>query len=46
MHGYDEFVKWHLGVADEKGPHTKRRYGFSYVNFVDVHRCAVPSAES
>jgi arylsulfatase A-like enzyme len=45
-HGYDEFGKWHLGLNDEKDPHTKGRYEFPYGDFVDVHRCAVLSAES
>jgi hypothetical protein len=46
MHGYDEFGKWHLGLNDEKNPHTKGRYEFPYGDFVDVHRCVVLSAES
>jgi len=46
LHGYDEFGKWHLGIDDEKRPQTKGRYEFPYGDFVDVHRCAVLSAES
>jgi hypothetical protein len=35
-----------IGLNDEKDPHTKERYEFPYGDFVDVHRCAVLSAES
>ena len=45
-HGIEEFGKWHLGINDEKDPHTKGRYGFPYGDFVNVHRCGVLSAES
>src|SRR4030081_2999857 len=45
-HGYDEFGRWHLGINEEKGPRTKGRYEFPFGDFVDVHRCAVLSAES
>jgi hypothetical protein len=46
VHGYDEFGKWHLGINDEKHAQTKGRYEFPYGDFVNVHRCAVLSAES
>src|ERR1700730_602286 len=45
-HGIEEFGKWHLGINDEKDPHTKGRYEFPYGDFVNVHRCGVLSAES
>ena len=45
-HGYDEFGRWHLGINEEKGPRTKGRYEFPFGDFVNVHRCAVLSAES
>ena len=35
-----------IGLNDEKDPDTKGRYEFPYGDFVDVHRCAVLSAES
>jgi hypothetical protein len=46
LHGYNEFGRWHLGINDEKPPQTKGRYEFPYGDFVNVHRCAVLSAES
>jgi hypothetical protein len=46
LHGFDEFGKWHLGIDDEKGEHTKGRYKFPYGDFENVHRCGVLSAES
>jgi hypothetical protein len=45
-HGYAEYGRWHLGIDDEHGVETKRRYKFPYGDFSDVHRCAVLSAES
>jgi hypothetical protein len=45
-HGIEEFGKWHLGINDEKDPHTKGRYEFPHGDFVNVHRCGVLSAES
>jgi hypothetical protein len=44
--GFTEYGKWHLGVDDEEGENTKKRYKFPYGDFVRVHRCAVLSAES
>lgn len=46
QHGYAEFGKWHLGVNDEKSAQTKSHYEFPYGDFVNVHRCALISAES
>lgn len=45
-HGFHEYAKWHLGINDEHPEDTKKRYEFPYGDFVDVHRCAVLSAES
>jgi len=44
--GYEEYAKWHLGIDEAKGEHTKGRYKFPYGDFKKVHRCAVISAES
>ena len=46
LHGFKEFSKWHLGIDDEQGEETKRRYKFPYGDFKSVHRCALLSAES
>jgi hypothetical protein len=46
QHGLDEYGKWHLGVDDAEGTRTKGHYKFPYGEFVNVHRCAVISAES
>ena len=45
-HGWEEYGRWHLGVADEARPDTKAHYKFPYGDFHDVHRCAILSAES
>lgn len=45
-HGFHEYAKWHLGVDDAEPENTKKRYSFPYGDFLDVHRCAVISAES
>ena len=45
-HGFHEYAKWHLGIDDDEPDKTKKKYGFPYGDFVDVHRCAVLSAES
>jgi hypothetical protein len=45
-HGFEEYGKWHLGIDDEAGEDTKKRYKFPYGDFEKVHRCAVLSAES
>jgi len=45
-HGWTEYGKWHLGIADEAKPETKARYEFPYGDFEKVHRCAILSAES
>jgi hypothetical protein len=44
--GFTEYGKWHLGVDDQQGEETKRRYKFPYGDFTNVHRCALLSAES
>ena len=46
QHGFQEYAEWHLGIDDEQPENTKKRYRFPYGDFVDVHRCAVLSAES
>ena len=46
QHGFREYAEWHLGIDDEQPENTKKRYSFPYGDFVDVHRCAVLSAES
>jgi hypothetical protein len=46
QHGFREYAKWHLGIDDEQPENTKKRYRFPYGDFVDVHRCALLSAES
>src|SRR5271156_660810 len=46
QHGFREYAKWHLGIDDEGAEDTKKTYSFPYGDFVDVHRCAVISAES
>ena len=45
-YGFKEYGKWHLGIDDEKGEETKRRYKFPFGDFKNVHRCALLSAES
>jgi hypothetical protein len=45
-YGFEEYGKWHLGINDEKGEHTKGRYEFPYGDFKKVHRCGVITAES
>jgi hypothetical protein len=45
-HGFQEYAKWHLGIDDEQPEDSKKRCKFPYGDFVDVHRCAVLSAES
>jgi hypothetical protein len=46
QHGLNEYGKWHLGVDEAEPPDAKAHYKFPYGDFVDVHRCAVLSAES
>jgi len=46
QHGFREYAKWHLGIDDEEPEEVKKRYKFPYGDFVDVHRCAVLTAES
>jgi hypothetical protein len=44
--GFAEYSKWYLGIDDEQGKETKKRYKFPYGDFKNVHRCALLSAES
>src|SRR5260370_20434969 len=44
--GFAEFGKWHLGEDDEEAEGSKRGYKFPYGDFKNVHRCAVPAAET
>jgi hypothetical protein len=45
-HGWDEYALWHLGVDDEAGEETKKRYSFPYGDYRRLHRCAIISLES
>lgn len=45
-HGWNEYGRWHLGVDTDEPEETKAHYKFPYGDFVNVHRCAVLSAES
>jgi hypothetical protein len=45
-HSIEAYGRWHLAVDDELNPTTKGHYKFPYGDFVNVHRCAVLSAES
>ena len=45
-HGFHEYSKWHLGIDDAEPEATKKKYKFPYGDFLDVHRCALISAES
>ena len=45
LHGFDEYGKWHLGIAEEEDAHTKKRYKFPFGDFERVHRCGVVAAE-
>ncbi|MDB5408713.1 MAG: hypothetical protein JWL84_3625 [Rhodospirillales bacterium] len=45
-HGFAEYRKWHLGIDDEEPENKKDHYKFPYGDFVNVHRCAVLTAES
>jgi hypothetical protein len=45
-HGFEAYARWHLGIDDGKGEHTKGRCKFPYGDLEDVHRCGVISAES
>ncbi|HEX9602738.1 MAG TPA: hypothetical protein VF973_03230 [Myxococcales bacterium] len=46
QHGFAQYAKWHLGLDDSEPAESKRRYKFPYGDFENVHRCAVPTAES
>ena len=45
-HGFGEYGRWHLGIADDQNEDTKGRYRFPYGDFEKVHRCGVMAAES
>ena len=44
--GFDDYMKWYLGIEDDAAEDTKARYKFPYGDFRNVHRCGVISAES
>lgn len=46
VHGFGEYVKWHLGIDYRYGENTKRRYRFPYGDFENVHRCALLAVKS
>ena len=46
QHGYSDYARWYLGVDDDEDPDTKGHYKFPYGDFENVHRCAMPAAES
>jgi len=37
-HSWDEYAKWHLGLAEGANDETKARYAFVYGDFRRVHR--------
>jgi len=37
-HGWDEYLKWHLGLTVGAKDETKARYGFVYGDFRKLHR--------
>ena len=41
LHGFGEYVKWHLGIDERYPENTKRRYKFPYGDFKSVHRCGL-----
>ena len=41
LHGFAQYVKWHLGVDRRFPENSKRRYKFPYGDFKDVHRCGL-----
>ena len=45
-HGIAAYARWHLCVDDTKPEESKARYKFPYGDFVNVHRCAILTAES
>jgi hypothetical protein len=45
-HGWREYSKWHLGIAEEDDEETKGHYRFPYGDFEKVHRCGLLAAES
>ena len=44
--GFFEYGKWFLGVNDEYGEETRRRYEFPYGDFENVHRCGILAAQN
>ena len=37
-HSWDEYARWHLGLTDGAGDHTKARYAFVYGDLRRLHR--------
>lgn len=46
LHGFEEYVKWHLGIDERHAENSKARYKFPYGDFKNVHRCAVLAVQS
>lgn len=46
LHGFGEYAKWHLGIDEQDGANTKRRYKFPYGDFKNVHRCGLLAAKA
>jgi hypothetical protein len=40
-HTWDEYAKWHLGLAEGATDETKSRYAFVYGDFRRVHRAGL-----
>jgi hypothetical protein len=40
-HSWEEYARWHLGLTDGAGDHTKARYAFVYGDFRRLHRMGV-----
>jgi hypothetical protein len=40
-HTWEEYAEWHLGLNDEAGDETKRRYAFVYGDFRRIHRTGI-----
>ena len=40
-HEWDEYARWHLGLTEGAGDHTKARYAFVYGDFRRVHRMGI-----
>jgi hypothetical protein len=46
MHGIRAYGSWFLAIDDQAAEGTKARHKFQYGDFLNVHRCAVLSAEA